>query len=148
MRPVSRTQLPSAASASPPKHARQPRARLAWLVAALVAVGETAAACTVCDTATGEAVRAGIFDAQFVPTLLSLLIPFPILAGVGAAIHFGWPGRWRRRRAARAASGDGSRSTARTVHRVRAARFADDLPSVQRMRARRAQSTCERRGLS
>lgn len=35
--------------------------------------------CPVCDTETGAAVRAGIFNADFLPTLLEVLAPFPVL---------------------------------------------------------------------
>ena len=36
-------------------------------------------ACPICDTPTGEQVRAGIFGAGFLSTLLTVLLPFPIL---------------------------------------------------------------------
>jgi hypothetical protein len=52
----------------------------------------TALACPVCDTATGEAVRAGILD-DFALTLLATLAPFPILLAVVAGLHRGWPSR-------------------------------------------------------
>ena len=44
-------------------------------------------ACTVCDTEVGVAVRAGLFNAAFVPTLLEVLAPFPVLALVLYAIN-------------------------------------------------------------
>lgn len=44
-------------------------------------------ACVSCDTATGEAVRAGIFGAGFLPTLLAIIAPFPVLLGAIALIH-------------------------------------------------------------
>ncbi len=37
-------------------------------------------ACTVCDSKTGRAVRAGIFDGHFLQHLLLTLLPFPVLA--------------------------------------------------------------------
>ena len=49
----------------------------------------TILACPVCDTGTGEAVRAGIFDGNFAVNLIALLSPFPILIGIVAVIHFG-----------------------------------------------------------
>ena len=60
----------------------------------------SALACTVCDTDAGREVRAGILDADFGRTLLAVLLPFPILFGVVAAIHFSGPrvGRVRRER--------------------------------------------------
>ena len=46
-------------------------------------------ACPVCDTATGEQVRAGIMDDQFAFNLFATLLPFPFLVGIVAFIHFG-----------------------------------------------------------
>ncbi|HYC55784.1 MAG TPA: hypothetical protein VEL28_12695 [Candidatus Binatia bacterium] len=48
-------------------------------------------ACMVCDTPTGEAVRAGVFDGSFVLTAMATLSPLPVIAAIAAAIHFGWP---------------------------------------------------------
>ncbi len=42
-------------------------------------------ACTMCDTALGQQVRAGIFDDKFWPTLVAVLAPFPVLL-VAAAL--------------------------------------------------------------
>ena len=50
-----------------------------------------ASACPACDTGTGEQVRAGIFDEDFGRTVVAVLLPFPILLGLVAVIHFGWP---------------------------------------------------------
>ena len=50
-----------------------------------------AEACPVCDTTTGQQVRAGIFDHDFGMTLLTVLAPFPVLVFVLAAMHFGLP---------------------------------------------------------
>ncbi len=41
--------------------------------------------CTVCDTELGQQIRAGIFDAEFWPTLAAVLAPFPVLL-VAAAL--------------------------------------------------------------
>jgi len=35
--------------------------------------------CTVCDTATGSAVRAGIFNGSFFITFIEVVSPFPVL---------------------------------------------------------------------
>ncbi|MGD9762544.1 MAG: hypothetical protein AB7V27_02355 [Candidatus Binatia bacterium] len=91
--------------------------RPAWLsilAAALgplvVLIGDAALACPVCDTGTGAAVRAGIFDAHFATTAFGILSPIPVLLMIGAALHFGWtPARLlrRRRRPAELAIGEG-----------------------------------------
>ena len=60
-------------------------------VLAVLAAASTAIACPVCDTDTGQQVRAGILDENFGSTLVTVLLPFPILLGVVAMIHFGWP---------------------------------------------------------
>ena len=52
-----------------------------------------ATGCPVCDTDTGRAVRTGILDGNFAGTLAAVLLPFPILFGAAAMIHFGWPSR-------------------------------------------------------
>lgn len=71
----------------------RPRCRLnviAW-VWMQTAVASVVSACPLCDTGTGEQVRAGILDGNFVSTLVTVLLPFPILLGVVAMIHFGLP---------------------------------------------------------
>ena len=60
-------------------------------LAVQAAVTISASACPVCDTGTGEQVRAGIFDGNFGSTLFAILLPFPILLGIVLLIHFGWP---------------------------------------------------------
>ena len=47
----------------------------------------TSVACTVCDTDVGIAVRSGLFNAAFTPTLLEVIAPFPVLALVIYAIN-------------------------------------------------------------
>jgi len=51
----------------------------------------SATACPVCDSDSGQQVRAGIFDADFGRTLIAIALPFPILLGMVLAIHFGRP---------------------------------------------------------
>ncbi len=46
-------------------------------------------ACPLCESETGERVRAGIFDADFGYNLAATLLPFPVLLGVAALIRFG-----------------------------------------------------------
>jgi hypothetical protein len=38
-----------------------------------------ASGCPICSTEAGAAVRAGIFNASFLPTLLEVIAPFPVL---------------------------------------------------------------------
>jgi hypothetical protein len=76
------------------------RTRLVLLIAFLVAQAGLvmpAAACPVCDTGTGQQVRAGILDDSFGRTLLAVVLPFPLLLAVVAGIHFGWPPLGRKR---------------------------------------------------
>ena len=64
-----------------------------WFIPALaLAYNATAAlACPVCDSATGQEVRAGIFGADFASNLLAVVLPFAAVAAVVAAVHFGVP---------------------------------------------------------
>ena len=64
---------------------------LMTVLAVQAATASTSTACPVCDTGTGEQVRAGILDENFGSTLMTVLLPFPILLGVVAMIHFGLP---------------------------------------------------------
>ena len=66
-------------------------------IAVQSAVVSSLSACPVCDTGTGEQVRAGIMDQNFGRTLIAVLLPFPILLGVVAMIHYGWPSARRER---------------------------------------------------
>jgi len=75
----------------------------AAVVAALPAVllllpCAAARACPVCDTGTGEAVRAGLFDAAFAGNLAAVLLPFPVLLALAALTYYGPPAPPRRRR--------------------------------------------------
>ena len=58
---------------------------------AVVAVPLAASACPLCNTPTGQQVRASIFDHDFGMTLLTVLAPFPVLVLMLAAMHFGLP---------------------------------------------------------
>jgi hypothetical protein len=49
-----------------------------------------AGACPICNTETGQQVRAGIFDDNFWSTLLIVISPFPVLLLAIAAYHFDW----------------------------------------------------------
>jgi hypothetical protein len=48
-------------------------------------------ACPLCESETGERVRAGIFAADFGYHLAVTLLPFPVFLGITALIHFGVP---------------------------------------------------------
>lgn len=50
-------------------------------------------ACPVCDSGTGQQVRASIFDSGFGYNLLVTLLPFPILLGIALVIYYGLPKR-------------------------------------------------------
>jgi hypothetical protein len=70
--------------------------RFGYGFAAFVAVllgTAPAPACTVCESETGRRVRAGIFNDEFGTNLILTLLPFAILFGIVALIHFGrlWP---------------------------------------------------------
>jgi hypothetical protein len=67
--------------------------RSAALFAVTLLVACPARACPLCESDTGWRVRAGIFDADFGYHLAVTLLPFPVLLGVAALIHFGppWP---------------------------------------------------------
>jgi hypothetical protein len=49
--------------------------------------------CPVCHTRVGEQIRAGIFNDAFGWNLLTIVLPFPVFAGVVAAIYFTKPSR-------------------------------------------------------
>lgn len=55
-----------------------------------------ALACTVCDSETGQQVRAGIFGDAFWTTLAGVIAPFPVLLIVIAAYYYGIPSVWAR----------------------------------------------------
>lgn len=52
--------------------------------------------CPVCHTATGEQVRAGIFNSNFLSIAFATFLPFPLLLGIVALIYFPLPGASKR----------------------------------------------------
>lgn len=75
------------------------RVRAAAVAAALGLAAGSARACPLCDSATGERVRAGIFGADFGANLAFTILPFAVFLAVAALIHFGLPVPKRRARA-------------------------------------------------
>lgn len=59
---------------------------VASAVAALASVPVDAVACPLCNSETAAAVRANLLD-RFVPTLLAVAAPFPVLLAIVAALH-------------------------------------------------------------
>ncbi len=58
---------------------------------AMCGAAATAHACPLCDSDRAEEVRAGLFDDQFARNLAASVLPFTLLAGLVAAVHFGGP---------------------------------------------------------
>ena len=54
-------------------------------------ITSTAWACTVCDSETGQQVRAGILGDDFWTTLVGVIAPFPVLLILVAVYHYGVP---------------------------------------------------------
>lgn len=71
------------------------RLRYVAAVAAVSLSAEPLWGCPLCESSTGQQVRAGIFNADFGSHLVSLLLPFPVLVGIVALIYFGLP-PWRK----------------------------------------------------
>jgi hypothetical protein len=63
---------------------------LAAVIVALLGAAP-ALACPLCESETGQQVRANIFDEDFGRHLLLTLLPFSVLLGTVALIHFGFP---------------------------------------------------------
>ena len=64
-------------------------------IAVLFFTALTASACPVCNTETGQEVRAGIFNENFTSTLAATMAPLPVLlASMFAAVH--WLGKERK----------------------------------------------------
>ena len=51
----------------------------------------SASACTVCDSETGQQVRAGVFGEGFWSTLAAVIAPFPVFIIAIALYNFGRP---------------------------------------------------------
>lgn len=66
----------------------------AVLLGTLLSVS-AAAACPLCDTGTGQQVRAGIFGEDFTSNLLATLAPFPFFALFAGVLHVGLPRPWK-----------------------------------------------------
>lgn len=71
------------------------RLLLILIVLLVLALHASAArACPYCESDVGREVAAGIFDGEFAINLVKTLLPFPVLLGLVAAVHFGaWPAR-------------------------------------------------------
>jgi hypothetical protein len=83
--------------------------RVGTLVAALWLGAETvgwAAGCPVCSSGTGRQVRAGLVDGNMGVSVLATVLPFVVLGGVVAGIHF-VGGKTRAPQAGRPKEGDG-----------------------------------------
>ena len=79
-----------AASMSNLRNSRRVELRVTVMLAAL-AFPALAAACTVCNSETGQQVRAGIFGDEFWTTIVGVVAPFPAMLIVIAAYHYGIP---------------------------------------------------------
>lgn len=67
------------------------RVRSALVVVLFLVCVSPAGSCPVCQSETGQRVRAGLFNDDFVSNLVQTLLPFPVLLGIIALIHFGVP---------------------------------------------------------
>jgi hypothetical protein len=65
------------------------------LLALAMLLSPQAQACPDCPEGIRKQVHAGIFDGTFVQNLVMAALPFSLLGGITAAIHFGVPGRRR-----------------------------------------------------
>ena len=66
--------------------------RLAGFILTLLCAAPSFA-CPVCDTGTGETVRAGVFGSDFGINLLVTLLPFAVFAVIVSLIYYGMPGQ-------------------------------------------------------
>jgi hypothetical protein len=69
---------------------RLPRIRTLAALASLLPHA-AAHACTVCDSRNGQQLRAGLFNGDFLHTLLLVAAPVPVFAAVLLLVHFGMP---------------------------------------------------------
>lgn len=72
-----------------------PRLLVAATLIGLLAPPTVADACPICASETGAEVRAGIFNEDFGWNLLVTVLPFPLMLGIAAALHFGFAPRER-----------------------------------------------------
>lgn len=71
---------------------RRSRLALSVVAAALLGVSRLGA-CPLCESETGEQVRAGAFGDGVGYNVLVTALPFPVILGIVALIHYGPP--WR-----------------------------------------------------
>ena len=65
---------------------------VAMVLVALTAWAPGVCACPYCDSDIGREVAAKIFDGEFAVNAVQILLPFPFLLGLVAAVHLGrWP---------------------------------------------------------
>gem|GEM_PF-3586447 len=72
-----------------------PRLLAAAILFGRLAPPTVADACPICASETGAEVRAGIFNEDFGWNLLVTVLPFPLMLGIAAALHFGCAPRER-----------------------------------------------------
>ncbi len=65
--------------------------RMVSLALALLLWKSPAWACPLCESESGERVRAGIFNADFGYNIAVTVLPFSVFLAIVALIHFGWP---------------------------------------------------------
>jgi hypothetical protein len=68
-----------------------------YSVVIAILFASSAWSCPVCDSDTGQQVRAAIVDRDIGLNIVATLIPFAVVLGVTALIHFGGPRRKRER---------------------------------------------------
>lgn len=73
----------------PPRRRRLRPGIAAIVVAALLALAPAADACLVCNSETGEEVRAGMLDENLARGVLATLLPFTVVVGVVYVMHRG-----------------------------------------------------------
>ena len=65
--------------------------RLLTVTALMLLGASSVRACPLCESETGERVRAGIFNADFGYNLFVSVLPFVAFLAIVALIHSGWP---------------------------------------------------------
>ena len=64
-----------------------------FMVGVILSMSINVQACLVCETFTGQRVRAGIWDENFLNNLLLTALPFVVFAGIIVLLRFGIPSR-------------------------------------------------------